>query len=103
MDRGSAVVVLTRSYFASHVTLILCTIRYAFSLVRFNYYGGMAKFTYRTSFVAAAITYGLVVYKVLKARANSEKRAASGYIGLLADENVQYLGKSLDALRKLCG
>ncbi|KAL6414488.1 ER membrane protein [Ilyonectria robusta] len=86
----------------SHLTLILTTIRYGFSWLRMNYYGGMAQFSYRTSFVAAALTYGIVVYKTQRARAKSGTRAPGGYIGLLADENVQYLGTTLSCASKLC-
>lgn len=86
----------------SHLTLILTTIRYGFSWLRMNYYGGMAQFSYRTSFVAAALTYGIVVYKTQRARAKSGTRAPGGYIGLLADENVQYLGTTLPCASKLC-
>lgn len=78
--------------FDSHLTLILCTVRYAFSWLRFNYYGGMAKFSYRTSFIAAALTYGIVVYKTFKARTKAGARPPTP-IGLIGDENVQYLGK----------
>lgn len=56
-----------------------------------NYYGGMAQFCYRTSFVAAALTYGIVVYKTQRARAKTGNRPPGGAIALLADENVQYL------------
>ena len=59
--------------------------------MRFNYYGGMARFSYRFAFLAAATTYGIVVYKTFKARAKAGARNPSP-IGLLADENVQYLG-----------
>lgn len=83
------------AWFAGHLTLILTTIRYGFSWLRMNYYGGMAQFSYRTSFVAAALTYGIVVYKTQRARAKSGTRAPGGYIGLLADENVQYLAMAL--------
>lgn len=58
-----------------------------------NYYTGMAQFCYRTSFIAAALTYGIVVYKTQRARAKSGARAPQGAIGLLSDENVQYLRK----------
>ncbi|KAL3953948.1 hypothetical protein ACCO45_011904 [Purpureocillium lilacinum] len=74
-----------------HLTLILSTIRYAFSWLRMNYYGGMAQFSYRTSFVAAAVTYGIVVYKTQRARAKSGSKMPGGIVGLLSDENVQYL------------
>lgn len=52
----------------------------------------MARFSYRTSFVAAALTYGIVVYKTQKARAKTGTQQP-GVIGLLSDENVQYLCK----------
>lgn len=77
-----------------HVVLILSTIRYGFSWVRFNYYGGMARFSYRFAFLAAATTYGIVVYKTFKARAKAGARNP-GIIGLASDENVQYLSKAL--------
>ncbi|RMJ13169.1 Nucleoporin POM33 [Fusarium euwallaceae] len=74
-----------------HMTLILCTIRYGFSWLRMNYYSGMAQFSYRTAFVAAAATYGIVVYKTLRARAKTGARPAPGPLALLSDENIQYL------------
>lgn len=77
------------------MTLILTTTRYAFSWLRMNYYSGMAKFSYRTSFLAAAATYGIVVYKSQRARAKTGNKMPGGIIGLLLDENVQYLRKSL--------
>lgn len=73
------------------MTLILTTIRYGFSWLRMNYYGGMAKFSYRTSFLAAALTYGIVVYKTQRARAKTGNKIPGGVVGLLSDENVQYL------------
>jgi hypothetical protein len=51
----------------------------------------MAQFCYRTSFVAAAATYGIVVYKTQRARAKTGNKMPGGVIGLLSDENVQYL------------
>ncbi|KAJ2966181.1 hypothetical protein NQ176_g10269 [Zarea fungicola] len=59
------------AWFAGHLTLILTTVRYGFSWLRMNYYGGMAVFCYRTSFLAAALTYGIVVFKTQKARAKT--------------------------------
>ena len=59
-----------------------------------NYYGGMAQFSYRTSFVAAAATYGIVVYKTQRARAKVGQKQPGGVAGLLSDENVQYLRAS---------
>ncbi|CAG9939735.1 unnamed protein product [Clonostachys rosea f. rosea IK726] len=79
------------AWFAGHFTLILTTLRYSLSWLRMNYYGGMAQFCYRTSFVAAALTYGIVVYKTQRARAKTGNRPPGGAIALLADENVQYL------------
>ncbi|KAM0350322.1 hypothetical protein HYE67_003189 [Fusarium culmorum] len=82
-------------WFVGHLTLILATIRYGFSWLRMNYYTGMAKFSYRTAFVAAAVTYGIVVYKTMRARAKSGQRAAPTPLAMLADENIQYLAMSL--------
>lgn len=73
--------------------LILCTIRYSISWVRFNYYGTMAQFSYRTAFVAAAVTYGIVVYKTFRARLRSGAKSANTPLAILGDENVQYLGE----------
>lgn len=81
-------------WFVGHVFLILSTVRYAFSWMRFNYYGGMARFSYRFAFVAAATTYGIVVYKTFKARAKAGARNP-GPLGIIADENVQYLGMAI--------
>jgi len=55
----------------------------------------MAQFSYRLSFIAAALTYGIVVYKTQRARAKTGAKQPGGYIGLLSDENIQYLGMSL--------
>ena len=52
----------------------------------------MARFSYRTAFVAAAATYGIVVYKAARARARSGSRQPGGPLALAGDENVQYLG-----------
>lgn len=56
-----------------------------------NYYGTMAQFSYRTSFIAAALTYGIVVYKTQRARAKTGNSMPGGAVGLLSDENIQYL------------
>ena len=53
----------------------------------------MAQFSYRTAFISAAVTYGIVVYKSFRARAKTGSKIPGGAVGLLADENVQYLGK----------
>lgn len=81
-------------WFVGHVLLITSTIRYSFSWMRFNYYGTMATFSYRFAFLAAATTYGIVVYKTFRARAKAGARNP-GLIGLAADENVQYLGMAI--------
>ncbi|KAM7202014.1 nucleoporin POM33 [Rhypophila sp. PSN 637] len=73
-----------------HATLLLCIFRYSLSWIRMNYYGGWAKFTYRTSFLAAAFTYGIVVYKTWRARQKTGTRQPAPLM-LLADENIQYL------------
>jgi hypothetical protein len=46
--------------------------------------------------VAAAVTYGIVVYKAFRARSRpgAAPKPAAGVLSLAADENVQYLGKS---------
>ncbi|RBR26717.1 uncharacterized protein FIESC28_00500 [Fusarium coffeatum] len=82
-------------WFVGHLTLILATIRYGFSWLRMNYYTRMAQFSYRTAFVAAAVTYGIVVYKTMRARAKTGQRAAPTPMALLADENIQYLAMAL--------
>lgn len=82
-------------WFAGHFVLILCTIRYGFSWIRFNYYGTMAQFSYRTAFVAAAATYGIVVYKTFRARLRSGAKNLNSPITILGDENVQYLAMAL--------
>lgn len=75
------------------MTLLLCTFRYALSYITFNYYSRWARFTYRTAFLAAAVTYGIVVFKGYRARQKSGKGHGSP-LQLIADENVQYLGMS---------
>lgn len=81
------------AWFCGHVTLLLCTLRYGLSYITFNYYSRWAIFSYRTAFVAAAATYGIVVYKAYRARARAGKVGQQGMISLAADENVQYLGE----------
>jgi hypothetical protein len=82
-------------WFVGHLTLILTTIRYGFSWLRMNYYTRTAQVSYRTAFIAAAVTYGIVVYKTMRARAKTGARAAPSPIALLADENIQYLAMAL--------
>ncbi|KAK3318192.1 hypothetical protein B0H66DRAFT_227428 [Apodospora peruviana] len=78
------------AWFLGHATLILCIFRYSFAFIRFNYYGRMAQFCYRTSFLAAAVTYGIVVYKTFRARQKTGTKQPNA-LGYLADENIQYL------------
>ena len=60
-----------------------------------NYYTRMAQFSYRTAFIAAAATYGIVVYKTWRARQKVGAKYPGGALGLLTDENVQYLAMAL--------
>ena len=82
------------AWFCGHVTLLLCTLRYALSYIMFHPYARWAQFSYRTAFVAAAATYGIVVFKGYRARQKSGKGQGSP-LALAGDENVQYLGKAI--------
>lgn len=82
-------------WFSGHVVLLLCIFRYSLSWIRMNYYTRMAQFSYRTAFVAAAATYGIVVYKTWRARQKVGAKYPGGALGLLTDENVQYLAMAL--------
>ncbi|KAB2573093.1 hypothetical protein BFW01_g9059 [Lasiodiplodia theobromae] len=77
------------AWFGGHLTLLFCTLRYSLSWLTFNYYSRMARFSYRLAFVAAAVTYGIVVYKAYRARVRAGKQG--GALSMIADENVQYL------------
>ena len=81
-------------WFVGHLTLLFCSLRYGLSYITFNSFSRWARFSYRTAFVAAAATYGIVVYKAYRARAKSGSRQQGGALALAGDENVQYLGKS---------
>jgi transmembrane protein 33 len=50
----------------------------------------MAQFCYRLTFLSAAATYGIVVYKTWRARQKQGARQP-GPLGFLSDENIQYL------------
>lgn len=80
------------AWFAGHVTLLLSSVRYALSYMTFHANSKWATFSYRTAFVAAAATYGIVVFKSFRARARAGK-AQGGAFQIIGDENVQYLGK----------
>jgi len=82
------------AWFVGHVTLLLTTLRYGLSYITFNYYSRWAQFSYRTAFIAAAATYGIVVFKGYRARAKSGKSPQSP-LALVTDENVQYLAMAL--------
>lgn len=75
------------------MTLLLCTLRYGLSYITFNYYSRWAQVSYRTGFVAAAVTYGIVVFKSYRASAK-RGQAQKSPVAFLAEENVQYLSKA---------
>ncbi|KAI0432565.1 hypothetical protein F5Y09DRAFT_301725 [Xylaria sp. FL1042] len=83
------------AWFSGHMVLILCIVRYTLSYITFNFYSGWARFTYRVSFLSAALTYGIVVYKTWRARQKVGAKSPGGIIGILSDENVQYLAMAL--------
>ncbi|KAF2719307.1 hypothetical protein K431DRAFT_228951 [Polychaeton citri CBS 116435] len=82
------------AWFGGHVMLLLTTLRYSLSYITFNYYSRWARFSYRTAFLAAAATYGIVVFKGYRARAKSGKGQGSP-LAIAGDENVQYLAMAL--------
>lgn len=83
------------AWFVGHLSLLFCIVRYGLSYMTFNYYSRWAKFSYRTAFVSAAVTYGIVVYKAFRARSRASSRAQGSPLALAADENVQYLAMAL--------
>jgi len=83
------------AWFVGHLTLLFCIARYGLSYITFNYYSRWARFSYRTAFISAAVTYGIVVYKAFRARARAGGRATGGIIAYISDENVQYLAMAL--------
>ncbi|KAK5710318.1 Transmembrane nucleoporin [Elasticomyces elasticus] len=82
------------SWFSGHVVLLLTSFRYLFSYITLNYYSRWAQFSYRTAFVAAAVTYGIVVFKAFRAKQKSGKGMGSP-VQMATDENVQYLVMAL--------
>lgn len=86
-----------------HLTLLFCIFRYSLSYITFNYYSGWAKFSYRTAFISAAVTYGIVVYKAFRARLRAGGKPQGEVLALIKDENVQYLGEHLKRLTPPCG
>ncbi|GFF43369.1 hypothetical protein IFM46972_07182 [Aspergillus udagawae] len=83
------------AWFVGHVTLLISVFRYLLSYVTFNYYSSAAQVTYRLAFIAAAGTYGIVVYKAHIARGRLQGSVPSIALKLAGDENVQYLGMAL--------
>jgi hypothetical protein len=83
------------AWFIGHLTLLFCIARYGLSYITFNYYSRWAQFSYRTAFIAAAVTYGIVVYKAFRARTRAGSKAQGSILSLAADENVQYLAMAL--------
>ncbi len=84
------------AWFLGHLALLFCTFRYTLSYITFNFYSRWAKFSYRTAFISAAVTYGIVVVKAYRAKVRQGKQA--GALQMIQDENVQYLGKFLRPL-----
>jgi hypothetical protein len=82
------------AWFAGHLTLLFAAVRYTFSYISFNWYSVWGRLTYRTAFISAAVTYGIVVYKGYRARTRSGQKPQNP-VQLLADENVQYLTMAL--------
>lgn len=79
------------AWFLGHVFLLFSTLRYSLSYITFNSNSKWAAFSYRTAFLSATVTYGIVVYKAFRARTRQGKQ--TGIFSLATDENVQYLGK----------
>ena len=89
------------AWFCGHVTMLLCALSYGLTYVTFKTASGWARFNYRTAYVAAIVTYSIVVYKSNRARARQGKGNQSP-LALVADENVQYLSKSTNNLPPSC-
>lgn len=71
--------------------MLLAFLRYLISYITFNTSSGMAGASYRVAFVAAAATYGIVVYKGYATRGRPQGGVPAMIIKLAGDENVQYL------------
>jgi len=89
-----------------HLSLLISLSRYGLSYITFNSASRWARVSYRVAFISAAVTYGIVVYKAFRARTRAGAKVQGGYLSLIADENVQYLGMvplpfpSCDLLKK---
>jgi len=83
------------AWFVGHLTLLFTIVRYGLSYITFNSSSRWAKFSYRTAFISAAVTYGIVVYKAFRARSRAGSKAQGGFLQIVSDENVQYLAMAL--------
>lgn len=81
------------AWFVGHLTLLITTLYYSFSMAKFAWNTTGALISYRLAFLSAAATYGIVVYKAYRARfrSGSMPSGQQGVIKILGDENVQYL------------
>ncbi|EGE09102.1 hypothetical protein TEQG_08035 [Trichophyton equinum CBS 127.97] len=75
------------AWFIGHFTLILAVFRYLLSCITFSTYTTVAQGSYRFAFVAAAATYGIVVYKGYVARGRLGGSIPNDIIKLAGDEN----------------
>lgn len=86
-------------WFVGHFLLLLSTLRYTVSFIKFNTSTTAAQVSYRLGFLSCAVTYGIVVYKAYRARikqAGSNRPALQQHlIAMTGDENVQYLFMAL--------
>lgn len=87
-------------WFVGHLTLLIATLRYGLSYLTFHPSSFWAVTSYRVAFMAAAATYGIVVYKGVRARARSGASQPGGNLALITDENVQYLGRAFTMILK---
>lgn len=84
------------AWFIGHVSLLFCIFRYSLSYISFNFYSTWARISYRTAFLSAAATYGIVVYKAFRAKSRAGSKVPQGnYLSMVADENVQYLAMAV--------
>ncbi|EPS35087.1 hypothetical protein H072_11443 [Dactylellina haptotyla CBS 200.50] len=86
-------------WFIGHLTLLLATLRYTISFIKFNTATTAAQVSYRLGFFACAVTYGIVVYKAYRARikqaGNNRMALQQHLMAMTGDENVQYLVMAL--------
>ncbi|KAG5518086.1 hypothetical protein PMAC_003272 [Pneumocystis sp. 'macacae'] len=75
-------------WFIGHTVLLLFSIRYLLSYITFS---SVYLFFYRTAFVGAILTYGIVVYKTYAKISSQGKIDFSILMRIWMDENVQYL------------